>query len=93
MSALVLAAALVIAPAPVATPPSECKAAAPIVTADAGTQGLRRLDQLPDARLMRTVIRSVGGCDYLEVKVAGDGWALTPSGAPARKVPVPADRR
>lgn len=89
MLALMFAAALTAAPglptgghAPTAAADA-CKPARPAMTAGRGAQRPRKLTELPDARLMRTVIRTVGGCYVAEVKTAAGDWRYEPDGKAA----------
>ena len=52
------------------------------------SSGPRRLGDLPQGRHVRTVLRSAGGCVYMEVKVA-DRWRLENVG-PAAAAAQPA---
>ena len=75
-----------------ATPPQPAAAPSPLIAFRA-----QRLDQLPDARSIRAVVRTVDGCQYLDVlreRVstaspldARGGWVLAPEHGvvPARK--------
>ena len=49
------------------------------VSASAANPGPRRLSELPEGRLMRAVIRSVGPCAVVEVK-SKSGWVLQGAG-------------
>jgi len=84
MHALILAAALVAAPNPStdkAAAADACKPPQTTRTAERGAPpGPRKLTELPDARLMRTVIRTVGDCYVAEVKTATGEWRYEPDG-------------
>ena len=102
MRILILAAALAAVPASALAhdtcmAPRKTSAAAPGLYVG-GPVRAQRLDRMPDADLVRTVLRKVDGCDYLEVvrsNVSGGPlehdrpvWKLSP--APER---TPAERR
>ena len=80
MHALILAAALAAAPAAPADKPDACKPPQATRTASQGVQGPRKLTELPDARLTRLVIRTVGECYVSEVRTAQGEWRYEPAG-------------
>ena len=82
MHALILAAALAAAPASSTdkTVADACKPPQPTRTAMRGVQGPQKLAELPDARLSRTVIRTVGDCYMSEVRTAAGEWRYEPDG-------------
>ncbi len=93
MSALALSAA--IASIQVAAPPpsSGCKADPPTPARSQSSPGPRKLGELPDGRLMRLVLRTVDGCDMMEVlevrqEAAGSAWTLEPTGSRMRPSPA-----
>ena len=75
---------IVVLPPPTAAP---CKADALTPTASRVAPGPRKLGDLPDGYLMRTVLRRVDGCDVMEVRMAGV-WELKRTGE--RLQPTPA---
>ncbi len=88
MSALALAAitslAIHVLPPPVAP---ACKADPLTPTVSRTTPGPYRLGDLPDGQLTRLVMRTVDGCDVMEVRVAG-AWALKRTGQSMRPTPA-----
>ena len=88
MSALALAAItslnIHVLPPPVAPP---CRAGPLIPTASRAAPGPYRLGDLPDGQLTRLVMRTVDGCDVMEVRVAG-AWALERTGQSMRATPA-----
>lgn len=98
MIAWMFAAALAAAPAQDAPSPSiACPAARPRaarVDPRNAMGGYRRLDQLPQAGHVLTVMKSVGGCDVTVVKV-GDRTLDVPTGRaqPVRREDVTPHRR
>ena len=78
------------------SPPPVCKADPLVVASSPGALGARRLGDLPEGRLIHAVMRSQGGCDYMDVRVRGPAgpndwrWARVATGAPARIAPEPA---
>jgi hypothetical protein len=91
MRILILAAILGLAAAPAVQAAQSCSARAPEpVALPAPPAGIRaqRLDRLPDARAIRAVIRTVAGCQVLDVlreRVSTEGalrdgpaWVLAP---------------
>src|SRR5689334_22783095 len=82
MHALILAAALAAAPA-ASTDKAQtdaCKPPQTTRTASQGAQGPRKLTELPEARLTRLVIRTVGDCYVSEVRPAQGEWRYEPAG-------------
>ena len=88
MSALALAAItslnFQVLPPPVAPP---CKADPLTPTASRASPGPYRLGDLPDGLLTRLVMRTVDGCDVMEVRLAGV-WSLKRTGQSMRSTPV-----
>ena len=82
MHALILAAALIGAPASSSdkTAADACKPPHATQTAMRSVQGPRKLAELPDARLNRAVIRTVGDCYVSEVRTATGEWRYEPDG-------------
>jgi hypothetical protein len=83
MHALILAAALAAAaPSNGKTTDSAdaCKPPQIARAASRDAQGPRKLTELPDARLTRLVIRTVGECYVSEVRTATGEWRYEPAG-------------
>ena len=71
-----------------ANAPAACPAAAPRQAAYSGRDQPRRLGELPQAALMLTVLKSVGGCPVGVVKVGERTYEVP---LPAARGPTPAD--
>ncbi|MEO6338566.1 MAG: hypothetical protein ABIO39_00890 [Caulobacteraceae bacterium] len=85
MHALFLAAALMAAPDSSAKLPSTTSAACkPPLSSQAVMRGAapgpKRLTEMPDGRWTRAVLRTVGGCDVLEVRTRDGDWRYEPAG-------------
>ena len=89
MSAMVLAAALVLAP-PTPAQIAACTPAQTTPTASAAPLRPRRLSELPPGYFMRAVLRRVGPCSVSDVRKDG-AWVHTLAGV-APTAPVPAGR-
>ncbi len=89
MPALALAAAIAaIQLSPPPSPATGCKTDTPTPTRSQAVPGVpRKLGDLPEGRLMRLVMRTVDGCDMMEVRVA-QRWVLEPTGARMQPSPV-----
>ena len=75
------AAALQTPPALSVLPSRSCRDLAPVQTAATGPARARKLAEMPPGRLMHTVLRSVGGCEVVEVLSqgrVGPGGLTTP---------------
>ncbi len=92
MPVLALAAitSLTLAAAP-PPPRAPCKADPLTPTVSRGPPEPRKLGDLPDGHLMRTVLRSIEGCDVMEVRVAGV-WELKRTGSRLQPTPAAPDR-
>ena len=93
MSALALAAAITSIQVAAPPPPSGCKVDPPTPARSQSSPGPRKLGELPDGRLMRLVLRTVDGCDMMEVREVRQGaegavWTLEPSGSRMRPTPA-----
>lgn len=89
MHAIVLAAMLAGKP-PISPDASACQTAQSVTVAAGKPPAPRSLDQMPDARLMRAVLLTVGPCAAVEERVAnGSGarvWRIRPMGVASRYV-------
>jgi hypothetical protein len=100
MFLLVLSAAVVLQTPPQAFPSPSCRALAPVQTATAEPGRARKLAEMPPGRLMHAVLRSVGGCEVLEVLSQGKpgpggltrpgGWVWEPAGPALSQHAMPA---
>ena len=101
MFLLVLSAATVLQGTPQGFPSPICRSLAPVQTAGGEPPRVRKLAEMPPGRLMHAVLRSVAGCDVLEVLSqgqAGSGgptspgaWVWEPTGPVLSQRAMPAD--
>ena len=89
MSAMVLAAALILAP-PTPAQIAACTPAQTTPTASAAPLRPRRLGELPPGYFMRAVLRRVGACSVMDVREDGV-WVRRLDGV-APTAPIPAGR-
>jgi len=88
MPALALAAAIAAIQLSPPPPAAGCKTDPPTPARSQAAPGVpRKLGDLPEGRLTRTVLRTVDGCDMMEVRVA-QRWVLEPTGARMQPSPV-----